>query len=58
LTATDLGKSWLFGGEEASSSVEATASDIYLRLMSRPSPVDLPEDWAAAVDGLEPPPKR
>jgi hypothetical protein len=37
--------------------IEATASDLYLRLMSRPSPVVLPDEWAQAVDGLAPPPK-
>jgi uncharacterized protein (TIGR03083 family) len=57
VTATDLGRSWTFG-EGAASGLEGTASDIYLRLMARPSPVQLPDDWAAAVDDLDPPPKR
>jgi uncharacterized protein (TIGR03083 family) len=55
---TDFGQTWVFGDGEPADSVEGTASDIYLRLISRPSPVGLPESWAAAVDGLAPPPKR
>jgi uncharacterized protein (TIGR03083 family) len=58
VTATDLGKTWVYGEGAPDASVEGTASDLYLRLVSRPSPVELPEDWAAAVDGLAPPPKR
>lgn len=58
VTASDLGRSWVYGEEEPSTDVEDTASNVYLRLVSRTSPVDLPEDWAAAVDGLAPPPKR
>ena len=56
--AEDLGRSWIYGDGEPSASVSGTASDIYLRFMSRPSPVVLPDDWVAAVDGLPPPPKR
>jgi hypothetical protein len=57
--AEDLGLTWVFGtGGSPLRTVTGTASDIYLRLMSRPSPVELPNQWAAAVDGLEPPPKR
>lgn len=58
VTATDLGQSWVYGEGEPATSIEGTASDLYLRLVSRPSPVDLPEVWAEAVDGLAPPPKR
>lgn len=58
LTATDMGRSWVYGEGEPVASIEGTASDLYLRLVSRPSPVDLPEVWAEAVDGLAPPPKR
>lgn len=54
----DLGRSWVFGEGHPAEHVEGSASDIYLRLLSRPSSVDLPEDWATAVDGLAPPPKR
>lgn len=57
VTATDLGRTWTYGGETGRD-VEGTASDIFLRLMARPSPVELPDDWAAAVDALAPPPKR
>jgi hypothetical protein len=56
--ATDLDRSWSYGGEEPAASVDATASDVYLRLMSRASSVDLPEDWTSAVETLGPPPKR
>jgi len=56
--ATDLDRSWSYGGEEPVASVDAAASDVYLRLISRPSLVDLPEDWTSAVETLAPPPKR
>lgn len=57
--AEDLGRSWVFGsGGSPLRTVKGSASDIYLRLMSRPSPVELPRPWAAAVDALDPPPKR
>jgi uncharacterized protein (TIGR03083 family) len=55
---SDLGRTWVFGEGEPETSIEASASDLYLRLMSRPSPVELPDAWAAAVDDLPPPPKR
>jgi hypothetical protein len=58
MTATDMDGSWVFGRGKPVETVEGTASDLYLRLMARPSPVTLPPDWAAAVDGLPPPPKR
>ena len=58
VTATDLGETWVFGEGDPAAAVEGTASDLYLRLVARPSPVELPEDWAEAVDGLAPPPKR
>ncbi len=57
VSATDLGVSHRFGVGEPKTEIEASASDIYLRLMSRPSPVEISEDWAAAVDGLAPTPK-
>jgi uncharacterized protein (TIGR03083 family) len=56
LTATDLERSWLYGEGEPYASVEGLGSDIYLRLMSR-SGVELPDEWATAVDALDPPPK-
>lgn len=55
--AEDLGRSWVFSSGSPLRTVTGTASDIYLRLMSRPSPVELPRQWAAAVDDLEPPPR-
>ena len=56
-TATDLGRSWKFGEHEPTASVEGEASDLFLRLMSRPG-VDLPADWAAAIDSLGSPADR
>ena len=58
VTATDLGESWSFGSGSGKGTATGSASDIYLRLMSRPSPVELPDEWAAVIDSLEPPPKR
>jgi uncharacterized protein (TIGR03083 family) len=55
---SELGRSWVFGDGEPEVSIETSASDLYLRLMSRPSPVELPGVWAAAVDDLPPPSKR
>jgi hypothetical protein len=56
--AEDLGRSWVFGtGGSPLRTVSGTASDLYLRLMSRPSSVQLPHQWATAVDALEPPPR-
>ncbi|MGI9609262.1 MAG: maleylpyruvate isomerase family mycothiol-dependent enzyme [Acidimicrobiia bacterium] len=54
--ALDLERTWRFGDGRPELRVEGTASDIYLRLMSRPG-VDLPEVWADAVDGLARPRK-
>lgn len=54
--ATDLSREWIYGEGTPTDSVEGTASDIYLALMTRPSPVTLPEDWAAACASLPPPP--
>jgi hypothetical protein len=53
-----MGRTWVYGDGEPAAEIEGTASDLYLRLVSRPSPVVLPDEWAAAVDGLAPPPKR
>lgn len=58
VVADDLGQTWIYGEGEPTARIDAGVSDIYLRLASRPSPVSLPDDWAAAVDGLAPPPKR
>ncbi len=57
LVATDLGRSWLIGDGDPEMRTEARASDLYLRLMSRPG-AELPDVWAEAVDALEPPPRR
>jgi len=57
MIATDLDRTWVFGEGEVVTSVEGTSSELYLRLMSRPG-VELPAEWASAVDALEPPPKR
>jgi uncharacterized protein (TIGR03083 family) len=51
LRATDLGRSWRFGRGQPRVLVEGSASDLFLRLMSRPG-VELPPDWARAVDSL------
>jgi uncharacterized protein (TIGR03083 family) len=57
VVAMDLGESWRYGTADPVDRVEGTASDLYLRLMARRSPVELPAAWAAAVDGLPPPGK-
>lgn len=57
VVATDLGRVWVYGDGEPEREIEGTASDLYLRLVSRPSPVELPQEWAEAVDGLAPPAK-
>lgn len=56
--ATDLDRTWKYGEGDPEYHVVGTASDLYLRLVSRTSPVELPVEWAAAVDGLAQPPKR
>ena len=56
--ASDLGRTWNYGSGETVTTLTDTGSNLYLRLASRPSPVELPPDWAAGVDGLAPPPKR
>jgi len=58
VSATDLGRTWRYGEQGSAASVNGPASEIYLRLISRPSTVVLPADWAQAVDSLPPPPKR
>lgn len=57
LTARDAGHSWRFGPGEPTAHVEGKASDLFLRLMSRPG-VELPDDWARAVDSLGSPADR
>lgn len=51
----ESGRSWRYGEGEPQTSITAPKSELYLRLVSRPSKVELPDDWAAAVDGLAPP---
>ena len=55
---TDLDVTWVCGEGEPTFTVGGTGSEIYLRLMQRPSSVVLPDDWAEAVDALGQPPKR
>lgn len=55
--ATDLGRVWLYGEGDPVATVTGSASDILLRIYSRPSPVVLPEAWADALDSLPAPPK-
>ncbi len=56
-TATDTGQTWVYGHGEPTASIEGTESDIYLALMTRPSRVVLPEDWARAAANLPLPPE-
>lgn len=58
VVATDLDRSWVYGSGDPEYTVEGSASDLYLSLVSRPSSVELPTEWARAVDSLAPPPKR
>ncbi len=53
--ATDLDRTWEYAG--GGDRVSGTSSDLYLRFMARPSPVELPEAWAEAFDSLPPPPR-
>jgi uncharacterized protein (TIGR03083 family) len=57
VNATDLGRDWVYGPGDPVHTVEGNSSDLYLRLMARPSPISLPDVWAQAVDALEPPPR-
>lgn len=56
-TATDTGQAWVYGHGDPTASIEGTVSDIYLALMTRPSPVVLPDDWALAAVNLPLPPE-
>ncbi len=51
LLATDVGRAWRYGAGEPEMIVEGSASDLFLRLMSRPGVV-LPRAWEQAVDAL------
>jgi uncharacterized protein (TIGR03083 family) len=57
VAATDVGHTWRFGPGEPTARVAGKASDLFLRLMSRPG-VELPADWALAVDSLGSPADR
>jgi len=57
VVTTDLRESWVFGHGTIEKTVEGTASSIFLALMCRPG-ATLPEEWASAVGGIEPPSKR
>jgi len=57
LAATDIDRAWRFGDGDPAARVEGTASDLYLRLMSRPG-VALPAAWEQAVDSLGSPADR
>ena len=57
VVADDHGLTWLYGTGVPEATVSGSASDIYLRLMSRPSPVEFPPAWETAVDALEAPPR-
>lgn len=52
--AEDFGRTWIYGSGEPEVEISGAASDIYLRLMSRPSTVELPAAWVAALDALSP----
>ena len=56
--ATDLDRSWKFPEGQSNVTLSAPASDIYLALLGRSSPVTLPDEWHLAVHSLAPPPKR
>ena len=51
LRATDLDRSWTYGEGRHEARVEGTASELVLRLMSRPG-VAMPHPWEQAVDAL------
>ena len=57
LVAIDLGRRWRYGAGTPVATVEGTASDLFLRLMSRPG-VALPIEWERAVDALASPADR
>lgn len=54
LTAVDLGCTWRYGGGEPAIIIEGPASELFLRLVSRPG-VALPEAWERAIDALPTP---
>lgn len=54
VVATDLERSWRYGEGEPVDVVRGTASELFLRLMSRPG-TPFPPAWERAVDGLASP---
>jgi len=54
LVATDRARSWTYGEGQPVATIEGTASDLYLRLMSRTG-TPLPAEWERAVDTLRSP---
>lgn len=57
LEANDLGRKWIYGSGDPVHTIIGSGSDEYLRLMSRPSPISLPESWEDAVGSLAPAPR-
>jgi uncharacterized protein (TIGR03083 family) len=57
LYATDLGHRWCLGPGRPEAVVSGNASDLFLRLMSRPGAA-LPRSWEQAVDALGSPADR
>ena len=57
LVDPELDRSWRYGEGEPVAVIEGTASDHYLRLMSRPG-TRLPSEWETAVDVLGSPADR
>lgn len=53
--AEDVDRSWVYGAGEPEAEIYGTASELYLRLMLRPSPIVLPRMWADALEGLSTP---
>lgn len=52
LEAVDMDRKWDYGDGPDPVAIDGTASDLFLRLMSRASPVMLPDDWSEAIDSL------
>lgn len=57
IEAVDIGRTWLYGVGEPVALISGPASDLLLRIYSRPSSVVLPEEWASTLDSLPTPPK-
>ena len=57
LVAIDLGRRWRYGAGTPVATIDGSASDLFLRLMSRPGAA-LPTEWERAVDALASPADR